>query len=315
MYWIITALCALGLMYLLGGYILFYKACARGRELDWEDPVAVSKTQYAPYVEVLPMARQWLKEHGAESVFMQNREGLRLHGCLVPRENAKGTVILFHGYRSNYLVEFNAILETYHRLGFRLLLVDQRCHRLSEGAWITFGVKESRDALDWLSWHNERFGLCPVFMSGLSMGSSTVQYAAGTELPENVRGITADCGFTSPYEILLHVAGKQIGIFAKLLMPAADFWAKLLAGFRLKECDTRTSLARCRVPILMIHGEADDFVPCRMSRESFAACSSEKELHTVAGAGHGVSYLHDRQRLEQALKAFFLRNLPKEEHP
>lgn len=307
-----TAILALLSVYAVGGYAIFRTACHRGKELDWSDPEAVKKTQYAPYVDILPMARQWLRQHNAKSVFIRSHDGLKLHGMLVKQENALGTMILFHGYRSNYLIEFNAVFEVYYNLGFNLLLVDQRCHRLSEGKYITFGVKESQDALSWLSWHNAQLGKLPVYLCGLSMGASTVQYAAGTPLPENVRGITADCGFTSPYDILCHVVGQRIGGFAKAMMPAVELWARLLAGFSLTECSTDKALSSCRVPVLMIHGTADDFVPCHMSQTGFDACKSEKELHLVAGAGHGVSFLHDRERLEQALKDFFIRNLPKE---
>ena len=38
------------------------------------------------------------------------------------------------------------------------------------------------------------------------MGAATVLMASSLDLPENTRGIVADCGFTTPWEIMAHVA-------------------------------------------------------------------------------------------------------------
>ena len=144
------------------------------------------------------------------------------------------------------------------------------------------------------------------------MGASTVLYAAGNPLPLNVRGVTADCGFSSPYAIVRHVATKKIGPLADVIMPMVNFWARQLALFDLKECSTDKTLARCPVPVLMCHGLADDYVPSDMSQTGYDACRSEKKLLLVEGAGHGTSFLHDRERVEKELLDFFRRHNPNE---
>jgi len=134
-------------------------------------------------------------------------------------------------------------------------------------------------------------------------------FAAGESLPNNVRGITADCGFTSPYDIILHVASGMVGPWVKIMMPAVELWARLLAGFSLKECTTLQALSRSNTPFLMIHGLADTYVPSHMTQAGFDACASKKELILVAGASHGTSFLKDRPRVEKALLDFFRQNL------
>ena len=42
-----------------------------------------------------------------------------------------------------------------------------------------------------------------------------------------------------------------------------------------------------------------------MSRELYAACASRKQLVTIPGAGHGLSYPVDKQRYLEELDAFF----------
>jgi len=291
---------------------MFHIACFRGKDTDWTDEASVRATEFGPFWNYVCKARAYLAQHNAREVSITSHDGLKLKALWVPAENPKATMILFHGYHSSFLVDFSGIYRMYHNQGYNLLLVHQRSHGESEGKYITFGVKERLDALNWIEYHNKTFGTLPVFLCGMSMGTATVTFAAGEALPDNVLGITADCGFTSPYDILLHVGAKTVGSWVKFLMPAVDLWARMLAGFSLRECESTRTLAKAKIPVLMIHGTADDYVPCAMTQAGFEACASEKELILVEGAGHGTSFLKDRARVEPRLLGFFQRILASE---
>lgn len=289
-----------------GGYV-FIAGCYRRKELPWLDAEALKATSYGRFSEHIAAAKQWLDTHNAQPVSIVNRDGLKLHGLWVPAQNAQGTMLLVHGYRSCIMVDFGLVLDFYHKSGMNLLLPDQRSHGKSEGRYITFGVKESGDMLEWLRFHNYTFGKYPVILSGLSMGASTVMYLADEVLPDNVRGIIADCGFTSPKAIISSVFTGVTHLPAIPTIWAADLFARVFARFSLTEKDTRISLAGNRLPIIMVHGTADTFVPCEMTKEGYAACVGHKQLLLVDGAGHGVSYLHDKERYTQLVEAFLKR--------
>jgi alpha/beta superfamily hydrolase len=203
---------------------------------------------------------------------------------------------------------------TNHHFGMNILVPDQRAHGQSEGKYITFGVKESEDMLDWLSYHNANFGDIPIFFHGMSMGASTVLYLADAELPSNVRGIIADCGFTSPKDIIKRVYKELIHLPAGPAIWAADLFARIFAGFSLAQKDTRKSLQNCKVPILMIHGMLDDFVPRTMTDQGYAACQGEKQLLLVAEATHGVSFLKDPVGYTSAIFYFLKRQIKQLEY-
>jgi fermentation-respiration switch protein FrsA (DUF1100 family) len=296
---LIILLCLLALCFAIGGYT-FFVACGRGKEIDWTDEAAVKATPFGQFYTYIAQGRQFLREHNAQDVYMTNREGLRLHAVWVPASNAKGTIIFAHGFRSCGLSDFSLALELYHNLDMNILLLTQRTHSPSEGKYITFGVTESRDMRDWIDYHNANLGKFPILCSGLSMGASTVMYLAGMDLPENVRGFVADCGFTSPYEIISHVFTQKMHLPAWPVMWAADLFARVFAGFSLKEYHTTQTLQKNTRPILLVHGLEDDFVPAEMTRRSFEACGGEKHLLLVEEAGHGISFLVARQAyLEQ----------------
>ena len=188
---------------------------------------------------------------------------------------------------------------------YDILLVDQRAHGQSEGKTISFGINERCDLLSWLQYVDARFGADEyrIILSGVSMGAATVLMAAELALPAAVKGIIADCGYTSPRAIIRKVM-KDAGLCPALLYPFVRLAARLAGGFDLDEASAVESVRHCRVPVLIIHGEADGFVPCSMAREIYAACACDKELLLVPGADHVMSYIVDTKRYEETVRRF-----------
>lgn len=302
-------LLSLVVLILFSGFMVFHIACVRRKEPDWLEETQVKKTPYGRYFENIRSGDRFLKEHDAQQLQISSHDGLRLCAAYVPAENPKGTIILAHGYRSCKLVDFGLVFGYYHHMGMNILVPDQRAHGKSEGKFITFGVKESRDMQDWITFHNAHFSACPVFLSGLSMGASTMLFLADADLPDNVRGIIADCGFTSPKEIVSCVYRRCIHLPETVSIWAAELFARLIAGFSLYEKDTRKALRNSRLPVLLVHGTEDGFVPCEMTRQGYAACTGNKQLLLVEGADHGVSFLVDQPRYTQLVKEFIAEHL------
>ncbi len=150
----------------------------------------------------------------------------------------------------------------------------------------------------------KRFGQEKPLFLAVSMGAATVLMASDWDLPENTRGILADCGFTTPWQIMAHVAKRDYHLPAFPLLYVLDIIARLRAGVNLKEADTRTSLQKTRLPVLFFHGKEDDFVPVSMTEENYRACKGEKELHLVSGAGHAQSFGVDPQGCQEAIVRF-----------
>ena len=292
------------MLVMLSGLYVFILACARRKELPWMIEEEIKKTNYAKYYNCILASDAWLKEHNAQDIYVKSKDGLNLHAYWVAADNPRGTIILAHGYRSTILVDFGLAYAFYHALGMNILVPHQRSHGMSEGRFITFGVKESDDMECWVQYHNDNYGALQIILSGMSMGASTMLYLADRNLPDNVKCIIADCGFTSPKAILDVVFRSVIHLPAGPSLWATDIFARIFAGFSLSQKDTREVLKRAKIPVLLIHGMADDFVPCDMSKQGYFACTGEKELLLVEGAGHGTSFLKDKQTYTQTVIAF-----------
>ncbi len=294
---------------MFSGLMVFVMGCVRRKELNWTVEADIQKTPYGRHFQNILTGQAFLDKHHAQDVYITSQDGLHLHAVYVPAEDPKGTILLAHGYRSNKLVDFGLVFDFYHQHGMNLLVPDQRAHGKSQGRYITFGVKESEDMKAWIAYHNKMFGRCPMILSGLSMGASTMLYLADAELPDNVKGIIADCGFTSPKEIISTVYRRVAHLPAAPSLWAADLFARIFAGFSLNEKNTVQSLKNSKLPVLMVHGVEDVFVPCEMTQRGYDACTGKKQLFLVEGADHGVSFLVDRPRYTQIVTDFLKENV------
>ena len=301
---ILIVICSVVLILLLTGVYVFIVACVRTKELPWLEKEQLEKTPYGKYYDGIVYADAWLKEHTTRDIYIESFDGLKLYGRWIPAKDPKGTVLFAHGYRSTCLVDFSMVLDLYHDAGLNILLPDQRSHGKSEGKIITFGVKESRDMLSWLAYHNRQFGDVPVLLSGMSMGASTMMYLADEKLPDNVRGFIVDCGFTTPKEILSCVFTSVTHLPGFLCMWSVGLCTRLFGGFGITQKDSRVSLAKNQLPIIMVHGTNDTFVPCKMTQEAYAVCGGPKQILLAEGAEHGVSFLAEKARYTQLIKDF-----------
>ena len=307
-YILLTALVLL----LISGAYTFWAACIRRKELPWLVEEELQKTSYGKYYKLIRHSVDYLKEHNAREISVTSFDGLKLAGTWLEAENPKGTIILAHGYRSCKLVEFSMVLDFYRSYGLNILMPDQRAHGKSEGRVITFGVKECQDMKKWIQWVNENQKEQPIILSGLSMGASTVLFLADEELPGNVKGIIADCGFTSPWEIISWVFKNVTHLPAGPSLWVAELFARIFGGFSLRQKNTKEVLRNSKLPVLMVHGVDDGFVPCEMTRQGYDACTGEKEILLVEGADHGLSFMVDGQHYQEKVIAFLDRNLEAE---
>lgn len=247
-----------------------------------------------------------LAERENETVKIICHDGAVLAGHWFPCENAKRVVIAMHGWRSTWYTDFGMIADFLEKNDCSVLYAEQRGQNNSGGDYMGFGLIERYDCLDWINWVTDRCGdKLPVYLSGVSMGATTVLMTAGLDLPDNVHGIVADCGFTSPDAIWKHVFHNNLHLPYGVCGAIANNLCRKKIHFRAEEYSTVDALQETSVPILLIHGTDDHFVPVEMTYENYKACNAPKKLFIVPGADHSMSYYVDKNGYEAAVKEFW----------
>ena len=239
-----------------------------------------------------------------EFVETRSFDGLKLSGRYYKGKENMPICICFHGYRGSAVRDYAGGGLYLMQQGYHVLLVDERAHWRSEGHTITFGIRERRDVLTWVQFVNRRFGDdIPIWLFGISLGGGTVLMGSGQDLPGNVKGIVADCPFNSPKDIICHVC-RLIHLNPDLCWPIVWLSAHIFGHFNINETTAAKDVVKTKVPILIMHGEVDNFVPMSMSKEVRDANPSMIEMHTFPDAGHGLSYLYDTKRYQRIISEF-----------
>ena len=284
--------------------------------LDRDGPKAMQKAENLisgsqssnEFLKELKEAAKKLEEKGNETVKIVSHDGTSLAGHWIPCKNPKRVIIAMHGWRSFWSRDFGMIADFWEKNDCSVLYAEQRGQGGSGGDYIGFGPIERYDCLDWINWVIDRCGNeIPIYLGGVSMGATTVLMAAGLELPDNVHGIVGDCGFTSPHAIWKHVANNNLHIAFGLRGAVADTLYEKITQTDDADYSTVDALRNCSVPIMLIHGTDDHFVPVEMTYENYKACTSPKKLFIVPGADHGMSYYIDKEGYEAVIKDFWRR--------
>ena len=243
-----------------------------------------------------------------EDVYIESFDHLKLHGYLfMLNQNSKKFLIGVHGFQSHALNEFAPHIRYYQEKGFNLLLVDDRAHGYSEGEYITMGVKDRLDVINWAKYLVEEYGTdIKILLHGVSMGAATVLSTSSEKgLPTQVKGIISDCGFSSNEAAFANQIKTLYKINPNLILKICKWYAKHRAGFDFAEARPIDQVKNSRVPILFVQGVNDFMVPKQMAVDLYTACSSKKKLLLVEGANHAESIAINPNGYHRAIEELF----------
>lgn len=259
----------------------------------------------AAFLRAMEESGRHLAARTARTVEILARDGVRLVGHWLPSPQPKRIVVAMHGWRSSWNGDFGMIADFLYDSGCSVLYAEQRGQGGSGGKYMGLGVLERLDCVDWARWAEKQAKGLPVYLSGVSMGATTVLMAAGLGLPKAVRGIVADCGFTSPQDIGRHILKNNLHLSCDRRIPAADSLCRRKNRVGICGCSAVEAMRKNKLPVLFIHGAKDSFVPVSMTYENYQACAGPKELLIVPEADHGMSYYLEPQRYQAAVLGFW----------
>lgn len=260
-----------------------------------------------PYYQEVDRAEEELKKIPYEPVSLISIDGKKLKGRFYPgQEGVQDVFLAVHGCRNHGTREYSFLSSYYRKAGVPFLLIDLRACGDSEGDYMTYGWKESEDLLLWISWLIGKCGeSCRIFLHGISMGAGTVLMTGDKELPEQVAGVVADCGYTSACDEFAYQIKKCFHMpMAAPILYLTNLISKKKAGFDIRKAAPIEAVKTCKVPHLFIHGDKDDYVPYYMMDELYEACNARKWKVTVPGAVHARSYYVNPELYEESLEKF-----------
>lgn len=273
---------------------------------------ALKKSNYAARIPDIKAGRAWLSDTPHENVYVKASDGVTLRACLYENKSsgtATATVVLIHGHRSSGDCDFALTAGFIFNLGNNLLVIDQRAHGKSGGKYITFGELESDDVAIWVRYLAEKYGTGhKIILYGISMGASTALLTAaryGGVGGLTIGGVIADCGYGSALDEFAYLLRTKYLLPARPVLAVAGVLCRIVGGFNLANINVTDAVSMIKCRVLFIHGDSDRYIPVDYTLDNYEACSSQKDLLIINGAGHATSVLADTPVYFAKLKEFF----------
>jgi alpha-beta hydrolase superfamily lysophospholipase len=214
--------------------------------------------------------------------------------------NARGTVIMFHGYagEKSSLLERGAL---FRAMGLNTVLVDFMGSGGSEGMSTTVGFEEARQVKDCF---NDLIGRGEknIFLFGTSMGAAAILKSV-YDYQIKPNAIVLECPFGSLSETVA-ARFKMMNVPTFPMAPLLTFWGGLQNGYWAFSHNPSTYAKSVDTPTLILYGEQDERVTLAESREIAANLHGPKELITYHDAGHNVFVLGKEERWAADVQSF-----------
>lgn len=290
MKWIIVLL-ALFILYWLIIYLFFLYTFSRKIKVDME------KFMPDGYADILQVRKERILNYPMEEVTITSFDNLKLYGRYFHKEGHDKLIVMCHGWKSPWYVDFSKLaIWFYEQNNCDLLIMDERGGGQSEGKYITFGMCEKEDIHDWVMWAKEKQNL-PIYLYGTSMGAATVLMVSSS-LNGIVSGIIADSPFTQPYEELKDFAKRNIHLPEKPFMPSLNFIVKKTIKKDLKSVDSVAILKDTTMPIIIFHGELDFFCNVEVSKKIKELDYPNIDVYIYHDSNHCSSYVKHEKEYE-----------------
>lgn len=297
--WVGSIVVVLAIAVFSAGMYFFHVAEVRApKSFINSDPMAKSNPAYA--------YRESFSKLKKQTWYQTTPGGLKLDAWYVPAANGSNkTAVIAHGFDGNKekMAEYG---EMFHRLGYNVLIPDDRAAGASEGTLIGYGWTDRKDYVRWINQVIQKNGQDEnIVMFGVSMGGATTMMTAGERLPSNVKAFIEDCGYDNVYNETAYQAGELYNLPGFPLVNIVSAISKVRAGYSYFEASSVKQLHKNTRPMFFIHGSKDDFVPTKMVYKNYAATKGPKELWIVKGAKHAKSF-ETNPAVYQAKVAAFL---------
>ncbi len=234
---------------------------------------------------------------------IKSYDGYILHARFLknPDAGAEGKyMILTHGFTDN-LYGTLKYAKIYLDLGFHLVIYDLRGHGANKRTYVSYTVRESRDLLSVIADTRSRYADVRILgLHGESLGAASTARVMGYQPRVNF-GV-CDCGFADIENVIkgsvksMHLPGFCYYLAA---LGALIRYHQSFGNMRPIE-----ALSENKVPMLFLHGDADQLIPFTNSKRMAERTKGYSEVHLIPGAAHAESVLKEPEAYREYVTKF-----------
>lgn len=204
-----------------------------------------------------------------QDVFLNSKDGTRLHGWWLPLEGAKASILFLHGNADNISHRLDTALAL-QGIGVQVFLLDYRGYGQSEGRPSEMGLYADAQAAYFYLTGTLGIPAGQVVVFGESLGGAVAADLV-TKFP--VRAIITEGTLSSVIDV------------ARYLMPWLP--ARLMVT---QKFDTAAKLSAVKAPKLIIHSKDDELIRFELGEKLFSQSGPPKEFYAIRGSHGGARF-------------------------
>lgn len=221
-----------------------------------------------------------------EELWLDGPNGKRLHAWFISASEGRApAVAVIHGWGGT-AADLLPVAPGLHELGLHALFIDARTHGLSEPEDFMSMPRFAEDLETGVAWLRARNDVATIGVIGHSVGAAAAIFTASRNA--NVDAVVAVASFAHPEELM----------WRAIPYPAPVKWTLLriiqqMIGFSFDDIAPRNLIANIQVPILLVHGDADEVIPIEDAfslRDQQPSCT----LIVVPGGKHSDLAAYER---------------------
>lgn len=210
-----------------------------------------------------------------------------VHGWWIPSAKRGAKVVLYlHGNDGNVSTSVSEVAPL-QELGYSVFLIDYRGYGASEGPFPTEKAVYQDAEAGWSYLVGQGFDPANLYIYGHSLGGA-IAIELALRHPE-AAGLVVESSFTS----IADMAGLEKKYS---LLPV-----RLLLSERFDSID---KVGRLSLPVLYLHGTADEIVPFSMGNELYSASGGRKQFVAIDGGRHDNNAATDGSAFRGAIASF-----------
>ena len=217
-----------------------------------------------------------------EDVELLTEDKVRLHGWFIPSDNARGTLLFFHGNAGNISHRLDSIA-IFNRMNLDVFIFDYRGYGQSQGRVSETGTYLDAEAAWFYLVETRAIDADEIIVFGRSLGASIAAWLASRHRPA---------------ALILESSFSSVPSMAQRLYPFLPI--KWLASFSY---DTRQYVSRIECPLLVAHSKDDEIIPYAEGRLVFDAAPASKQFLDMRG-GHNDGFIATGQAYSDGLSRF-----------
>lgn len=219
-----------------------------------------------------------------EDVFFTTNDAIRLHGWFIPHQEARATLVWFHGNAGNISDRLLNIKLLHERIKANIFIFDYRGYGRSEGTASEKGTYLDGEAAIKYLLERDEASARRLVLFGRSLGAAV---AAEMATRFTTLGLILESPFISIREM------------ARAIFPSLP-----IAWLLRTRYDTMQKVRLVKTPILVLHGDRDATVPFAQGKKVFEVASQPKRFYRIVGASHNDTFVVGGEEYYRALREF-----------